>query len=200
MEHIAENDLYAMVFDGTALPSDLGQHLTACPACREQVAALELLATELRIARRSMPSPAALARYADLFTAVARQPSPLQQIWQRVRATLTWDSRQQLALQGVRSDAPANYRLLYSAPPADVELLVAPGPHTRQIEGEVVAEAQAAAPALVQLIAVAGGAQHEAETDDYGRFSLDDVAPGVYAMTVTLAGGQSFDVDDLELT
>lgn len=200
MEHIAENDLYAMVFDGASLAPDLAQHLVACPACREQVAALELLAAEFRIARRSLPSAAALARYADLFAAVARQPSPLQQIWQRMRAALTWDSRQQLALQGVRSDAPANYRLLYSAPPADVELLVAPGPHTRQIEGEVLAEEQSAAPALIQLVAVAGGAQHEAETDGYGRFSLDDVVPGVYAMTVTLAGGQSFGVDDLELT
>ena len=200
MDHLAEDELYTMVFDGVALSINAAQHLAGCPVCQQSLAALEVLAGELVIAQRSAPSAAALQRYASLFDAVQREPSLLQQVWQTVRAALAWDSRQPPARQGVRSSATASYRLLYTAAETDIELLVEPGQRGHRIEGDVVLGDGATVPALVQLVAADGGAQHETETDAYGRFQLGDVAPGAYNLLLTLTTGQSLEVTELEIT
>jgi hypothetical protein len=161
---------------------------------------VQLLAGEFRIARRSAPSPVALQRYASLFDAVQRQPTPLQQMWRTLRATLAWDSRQQPALQGVRSGAAASYRLLYTAPSAEIELLVEPSQGGHQLDGEVAAENAAATPALVQLVGGNGALLYETETTDSGRFRLAAVAAGAYTLTVTFAAGDVLTVPALEIT
>lgn len=200
MNHLAEEELLSAVFDGAALSTEAARHLAGCLACQQAHAAVQLLAGELVIARRCTPSPAALQRYASLFDAVQRQPTPLQQMWRTVRATLAWDSRQQPALQGVRSGAAASYRLLYTAPSAEIELLVEPGQGGHQLDGEVAAENAAATPALVQLAGSDGALLYETETTDTGRFRLAAVASGAYTLTVTFAAGDALTVPALEIT
>jgi hypothetical protein len=200
INHLAEEELLSVVFDGAALSTDAARHLAGCPACRQAHAAVQLLAGEFLIARRSAPSPAALQRYASLFDAVQRQPTPLQQMWRTVRATLAWDSRQQPALQGVRSGVAASYRLLYTAPSAEIELLVEPSQGGHRLDGEVAAEDAAAMPALVQMAGGDGALLYETETTDTGRFRLAAVAPGAYTLTVTFAAGDALTVPALEIT
>ena len=208
MNHLDEAQLYTLVFDSAVLADEEQHHLRNCATCQQALQAIQLLASELAVAQRSAPSPAAQQRYASLFAQVQRQPSLLQQLWQGVRATLAWDSRQQPAFQGVRSAGATAYRLLYTTPQADIELMVEAGQRLRRVEGEVVAasdvtgdtaSAASATPALVQLVA-AGALQHEVETDDIGRFHLRDVAPGAYDLLFTLASGDLLAVSDLEIS
>jgi hypothetical protein len=200
MEHLTEDELYMLAFDGAAVVTGAAAHLAGCNACRQALADLGVLAGELTIARRSQPSASAMQHYASLFAAIQRQPSRLQQAWQVVRAALAWDSRQQPALAGVRSAAAAGYRLLYTAPAAEIELLVEPSQGQRRIDGEVALEDGASAPALVQLLAADGAPQQETATDAFGRFHLGAVAPGAYTLLVTPAAGPALAVDGLELT
>jgi len=198
MEHLTEDQLYALAFDDAA--SADATHLASCTTCQQTLADLRVFAGELAVARRSQPSAAAMQRYASLFDAVQRQPNPLQQMWRTLRATLAWDSRQQLALQGVRSGAAASYRLLYTAPSAEIELLVEPSQGGHQLDGEVAAEDVAATPALVQLVGGNGALLYETETTDTGRFRLAAVAAGAYTLTVTFAAGDVLTVPALEIT
>ena len=212
MDHLDEAQLYSLVFDSALLADEEQHHFRNCATCQQALQAIQLLASELAVAQRSAPSPAAQQRYASLFAQVQRQPSLLQQLWQGVRATLAWDSRQQPAFQGVRSAGATAYRLLYTTPQADIELMVEAGQRLRRVEGEVVAasdvtgdkagdtaSAASATPALVQLVA-AGALHQEAETDAFGRFHLRDVAPGAYDLLFTLASGDLLAVSDLEIS
>lgn len=203
MNHLSAVELYTLVFDD-ALPTAADRlHLQECATCQQAVQALQIMARELAVARRSAPSPAAQQRYASLFAQVQRQPSPLQQFWQGVRAALTWDSRQQPAWQGVRSVAAAAYRLLYETDQAAIELMVESHQGLRRIEGDVAPNADsesAPLPALVELIAAGAASQYETVTDDSGRFHLDAVAPGAYDLLLTLADGTVLIVQALEIT
>lgn len=201
MEHLDDAQLNSLVFDGVALADDGRLHLQGCVTCQQALQAIQFMASELTVARRSVLSPAAQQRYASLFAHVQRQPSLLQQLWQAVRATLTWDSRQQPVFQGVRG-AAMTYRLLYETPQAAIELMVEAGQELRHLEGEVALEAgeTAVTPLLVQLVAPDGALPHVTMTDDFGRFYLDDVTPGAYHLLLTLADGTLLVVQDLEIS
>jgi hypothetical protein len=149
-----------------------------------------------------------LRRYAALFAQVQKRPTPLDSLWQTVRAALTWDGRMQLAVQGVRSGALARYRLLYQCAAAEIELLIepvsAPGSSQsgalRRVEGEIVGTGQAAAaPALVQLVDTEGVAVLETEANADGRFHLAAVPPGSYRLLITLPEELTIESEPLEI-
>ena len=137
--HMNNDQLYTIAFDQVAPDSASAAHLAACAQCRAELERLRQLAAELAVAQRSQPSPAALASYARLFDQVQQQGSRLSQLWQTIVAALAWDSRQQPALQGVRSGGATAYRLLYTTPQAEVELWVEADGRSRRLEGEITA-------------------------------------------------------------
>jgi hypothetical protein len=200
--HLNDILLTDHVFDGVPLPGAEAVHLEQCPVCRARLVEFTLLSQEMELARRSQPSPAALARYAALFSHVQQRPSRLHSALQWLQARLMVDTRSELALQGVRSAAAASYRLLYDTPAAEIDLLVEGSGATRRLQGEVVSteDSSAVLPALIQLIASQTQQALESETGDQGRFTLTNIAPGRYTLLVTPASGDAFRIDDLEIS
>ena len=202
MAHLTEANFYEWVFDGSAPSTAERSHLEQCTACQAQLAGLYQLAGALQIARASEPSPAALARYAQLYPQVQQAPSFAQRLTEFIVAQLQWDGRQQPAWQGVRNTQVASYRLLYATAQAEIELLVAPREGRFQIEGEVIprTEPTTLLPARCEL--------HDStraeliDTTDCqadGRFHLAYVPTGQYRLAFVPANGPTLVIDDLEL-
>lgn len=199
--HVSPDELLSLVFDATELSAAAARHLATCAHCRRQEAELRLLATDLTIARLSEPGPAALARYQALFDQVQQQPAPLQRLVNRLRAVLTWDSRQQPLLQGVRSGGTTAYRQLYAADDVELELMVEPNGTLRRVEGDLIADADGghAAPALVELLDRQGAPVYSVETDADGIFRFEGVQPGRYQAVITRAYAAPVEVETLEI-
>ncbi|MFO7632829.1 MAG: hypothetical protein R6W76_09830 [Caldilinea sp.] len=197
--HISPDELYALVFDNVEIHAAVG-HLNACAACRRQVEELRQLATDLTVVHLSEPSPAALDRYQAMFAHVEVQPSPLQRAVQQIRAVLTWDSRLQPALQGMRGGANA-YRQLYSAGDAEVELMIERLGRLRRVEGDLITGEDASnyAPALIELFDQKGDAVRIVETGTDGLFRLENVAVGLYRAVITRPYAATIEVEVLEI-
>ncbi len=202
MDHIPADTLWSHVLDTAALTAEDRAHLAACAGCRHAADSLRRLAIELDVAGRSTPSPQALARYRAHFARVqqAARLSPLERL-RRLVAELVTDSRMRPALAGLRGAGAADYRLLYSAATADIDLQVqAAGPH-RTIRGELLFSESPTAQgaALLQLVDASGQTVSEALAQD-GSFRLQEVPPGRYSLLITPADGPELQVPVLELS
>lgn len=202
MAHLNEEFFYAWVFDGSTPSAAESSHLATCSTCQGQLAAIQQLAGALQVAKASEPSPAALARYAQLYTQIQQAPSLTQRLRELIVAQLQWDGRRQPAWQGVRNTQVASYRLLYATAEAEIELLVAPREGRFQIEGEVVPLADGARllPARCEL--------HESSNAELidtaacaadGRFHLAQVPSGQYRLAFVPDSGPTIVIDQLEL-
>src|SRR5262249_23117368 len=136
--HLGEDRLVRFVFEQSVLSDDQAAHLAGCRECQEQLQAWQQLQGELSVAQQSQPSPAAYARYAQLFSQAPPPPSPFKQVIQWANALLAWDSRQQPALQGVRSPVRTGYRLLYNTQYTEIDLMVTPHAALFNLEGEIL--------------------------------------------------------------
>ena len=202
MAHLTEAIFYEWVFDGSTPSTAERSHLEQCTACQAQLAGLYQLAGALQIAKASEPSPAALARYAQLYSQIQQAPSFAQRLTEFIVAQLQWDGRQQPAWQGVRNTQVASYRLLYATAQAEIELLVAPREGRFQIEGEVIprTEPTTLLPARCEL-----HDRMRAELIDAtdcpadGRFHLAYVPTGQYRLAFVPASGPTLVIDELEL-
>ncbi len=198
--HLTLDELYSLVLDD-ASPSAATAHLATCVACRAEADGLRQLASDLTIAQASSPSADALSRYRSLFSHVQQQPSLLRRMAAQMRAVLAWDSRQQVALQGVRSGAATAYRQLYTADDVEVELMVERSGRGRRVEGDLIADEMGGRNevALVELIAAGDRALYTTETDTHGLFRFDSVTPGTYRMVVTRAESAAIEIEALEI-
>lgn len=197
--HIPSERLYALVLDQEAEAAEAA-HLSICAICRQQVEELKQLLFDLEIARLSQPTPIALDRYQAMFSSVQTQSSSLQRFVQKLRARLTWDSRTQPVLQGVRNAAAHTYRQLYVATDAEIELMVEHMGEMRRVEGDLIDIGQDDAPAaaLVELLDANGDIAHMVETNN-GLFHLENVAPGTYTIVITRPNGATIEVPALEV-
>jgi len=200
MTHLTPDKLYAIAIDHTAVDSTDAEHLALCPACRTEMDTLALLVREFTVARQSQPTPAALQRYAALFPHIQQRESRSGAWWQTLRAALTWDSRQQAALQGVRGGSAIAYRLLFATDQAEIELMVEPDRYQFRVQGEIIARNGATpAPALVQWIDRAGNACYECEADGDGRFQYAGIARGNYRIAITPLAGTVIEIEGMEI-
>jgi hypothetical protein len=206
MKHLHPALLYRIAFRAKPLKNEARQHLAACTACRQALAEWQALAEDLAVTRASEPSSAAHERYYALYTQIRQQPSRLGAAWRSIKATLAWDSRQQPALLGVRNGAgsPA-YRLLYATQQAEIELLIEPEGRVFRAQGEIIggddlnASDTRLAPALIQWTDANGDVCYETESDTSGLFSLRNVAPGVYRLTIVPATSDIIEIEALEI-
>lgn len=204
MKHIAEDVFNAYVFDSHTLSAAELVHLAHCAECQAQLAVVRHMRDELKLAQRSKPSVQALARYGQLFSHVQQQPGLWTRMAQRLRAQLSWDSRQQPALQGMRAASATHYRQLYTTGQVEIELMVASRQlHQFDVEGDLLTPPGqgSIAPALVQL--QRGSEQqpiYEVESDANGRFHLGNIAPGHYQLLITPSQGALIEIADLEIT
>lgn len=207
MTHLPPHLLFRYAFDAAPLASETEQHLAACPACRDALADWQTLARELSVLKASQPSAAALERYYAAQAHIQQQPSRLAAAWRSITAMLTWDSRQQAALQGVRSGAGnTGYRLLYATDQAEVELLIEPDGRVFRTQGEIIASGKpeadetALTPALIQWIDPQGDVRYETESDASGLFSLRNIAPGTYRLSIVSAASDTIQIEALEIS
>ncbi len=212
MAHLTEEQLQVTLLDGKPLEAEAAEHLAHCPRCQQEQQRLATLLQELDIARASQPSPENLASYYRLFEQVEQPESAswLDKLVQAVSLVLQWDSRQEAPALGLRQAGPVNYRLLFSADQADVELLVEPLGRTRRLEGDVLPldPEGVPGPILVELWprpeAVKEGVQtppreHMTTSDPTGRFRFEHVPPGLYSMLLTPVNGPLMSIDRLEI-
>lgn len=206
MTHLPPHLLYNHAFEAAPLASEAEQHLAACAACHDALADLQTLAHELSVMRTSQPSAAALNRYYAAQTHIQQRPSPLIAAWRSISAMLAWDSRLQPALQGVRSGAGnTGYRLLYATDKAEVELLIEPEGRAFRTHGEIIASGESEAtgaaltPALIQWIDPRGDVRYETESDASGLFSLRNIAPGTYRLSIVSAASDTIEIEALEI-
>ncbi|MBK8051167.1 MAG: hypothetical protein IPK16_31140 [Anaerolineales bacterium] len=200
MMHLSRETLYAIAFDAAEPGAAEREHLALCDECRRELAGLVDLNGALALARRSTPSPAAMARYTGLFSEVQQRPSRLGSLLQTLRAALTWDSRQQFAMQGVRSGAVAAYRQLYSTGAAEIELLIEPAQQRYAIYGEIMGTDDAnVGNSLVQLLNRDGVTVQEVEAGDDGQFRMTMLRGGIYRLLITPVDGPLIEVETLEI-
>jgi hypothetical protein len=141
-----------------------------------------------------------MARYASLYDEVQKKPSALSAFMQTLRAALSWDSRQQLALQGVRSGAVAAYRQLYTSSSAEIELMIEPAQQRYAIHGEIMGTDDAnLGSALIQLLDRGDTLVHEVEANDAGQFRMASVGAGAYRLLITPVDGPVIEVESLEI-
>ena len=203
MSHLGQDQLYAAVFDRVSLAPAGEEHLAQCAACRRACDELVALRRELAVSRAAA-TPAAIDRYAALFAHVQQRPSPLRALWRSFTASLAWDSRRQIALQGVRSSAASaavsSYRLLYAGAGGEVELLVESDGPAFRVQGELLAQEEAdQGPALVQWFAADGKIRYEMESDAGGQFAVRGVQPGQYRLLILAPSGTSIEIEALEI-
>jgi len=202
INHPSDDLLYDYVLDGDPLPESAAAHIEGCPRCRERLARLEQLKTELAIARLSRPSPTTEARYDALFAHVAQRPAGVvSELAAWVKGMLAWDSRHRPLPAGVRGASP--YRLLYTAGDAEVELLVEPVGSGRRLIGELYRSDEGTV-ALVELAPLTAPPLpypgNVVESNHEGRFILDRVPPGQYRLIMTPLDGPIIEVEPVELT
>jgi hypothetical protein len=201
MNHLSSEQIYAYLLKQDALLDDQMQHLANCITCRQELVHVERLLTELQVARFSQLTPGTQARYQQLFQHVQQKPSGLRGLVERLRATLIWDTRTQLAGQGVRNNTYSHYRLLYDVTQAEVEMLVTPRTIACEIEGEItpLISDDLRLPALIQLQPTIAATSYEAESNGQGRFHFDHVLPGRYTMSITPTAGALLEIDAIEI-
>jgi hypothetical protein len=168
--------------------------------CQNEVRTLASLGREFAIARRSQPTAAAVKRYNALFTHIQQPESRLSAWWQTLRAVLTWDSRQQAALQGVRSGAAVAYRLLFTTEQAEIEIMVEPDRHLFRVQGEIIAlNGATVAPALLQWMDADGNICYETEADCEGSFQRTGIERGLYRLAIVPVEGKLIEIEGLEI-
>ncbi len=212
MAHLTENQLQAHLLDGEPLEAQAAEHLAHCPQCQQEQQRLADLLQELRIAQASQPSPEKLASYYRLFEEVQQQKQPgwLDRVAQAIRLALQWDSREEALALGLRQASPVNYRMLFSADQADVELLVESLGRTRRLEGDVLPldPEGVPGPILVELWPRPEAAhkdrqapirEHMTTSDPTGRFRFEHVPPGLYTMLLTPVNGPLMSIERLEI-
>lgn len=203
MSHIGRKRLFDLALDEAAMPGDDVSHLAECTSCRHELEAVMLLLRELKMARQSTPSAAAMARYGEIFKdAPLRIQSPLARLSHWVQAHLALDSRVAPLVAGVRGGRTGSYRILFTSDYADVELMVEDDGGVRRLEGEYMEiEERGALPVLVQLQDdVSGGLAAEIESDSTGRFWLAGVEPGQYSLIITDQVGEVVEVSKMEIS
>ena len=202
MTHLTADQLYGLVFETINLDDASSTHLHQCASCQSDRESLSQLVADLAVMQASQPTPAALARYNSYFNQVTQRGSQLGARWKTIAATLTWDSRQQPALQGMRNmGATYGYRLLYACDGAEIELMIEPEQNHYRLQGEFlyIDDTNPEEPALIQLLDTNGVSVCEDETDQEGCFRCSHIAPGMYRLVVSPSIGATIAVEALEI-
>ncbi|MCC6458151.1 MAG: carboxypeptidase regulatory-like domain-containing protein [Caldilineaceae bacterium] len=210
MEHLAEERMMGNIWDGVALTPAEVDHLRLCAACQSHFAALAQLRDDFEVARRSQVAHAVEERYFEVFTQ-ARQAGAgrrslgdlLGNLAEWVAALPLWDSRDQMLTAGVRNGNRSSYRILYGTDTAEIELMIEPQNGLLRLVGELMTETTdgKSGLALVELMAAESSTVAlETQSDGNGRFQLEHVPPGRYALVITPRYSQAMVIKPLELT
>jgi hypothetical protein len=170
--------------------ADVERHLSGgCEACAAGAEWYRSFAATAATDRSFDPPEWVTRRAVQLFSEAreAAAARGVRGLLARLRAALVFDSFAPGAAEvaPVRSGGAEARQLLYMAPLFDVDLLVAPsgGAPRLNVTGQVLPSADAEFEGVGGLTAELerdGEVVAVAETSDFGEFTFEDVAPGVY--------------------
>jgi len=167
------------------------EHLAqSCQQCNKH---LDLLRTVLQTVSedRSVPPPAdVLKRAVDKVKNRKKTLKP-GQLWNRVVAALSFDSRLQLSTAATRGSGRAR-QMLFTTDQVDIDLQVKSGRKDHELLGQVLDTRQSGGfiSAFVSL-QNSEGEQRATETDSLGQFAFHGVSSGTYDLV--------FDLEDQEI-
>jgi hypothetical protein len=170
-------------------------HVAAgCEACSAALAWYAAM-TETAAADTSVEPPPWVTRRAIGLFREAREAAGrrgLRGVVARIRAALVFDSLAGLvpdALPARNAASSPTRQLLYAASPFDIDLLISGAGPSLSVTGQVLASGaddfEGVAGLLVEL--EHNGRVSATSTSEFGEFTIDDVAPGVYDLR--LVGG-----------
>jgi hypothetical protein len=165
-----------------AATEQIDAHLeTGCKECAKELAEWRRLFGALEDDRSEPAVPEFVLRRAmNLFRAEEfLSPS----VWQKIAASLVFDSRTTLTLAGARSAATQSFNLVYEASEASIYLWCERDHQSWHVMGQVVP-----ASAAQSLIANAGSGDSAVELDGEGEFRLADLRAGTYDLTLRGTG------------
>ena len=170
-------------------------HTSTCAHCREQMAGLTHIIELMRTDTTEDAPSHLIARVMDLFPARNTvEPAAKHSVWQRISATLSFDSAQLSPAFGLRAAQPAVARqLLFSAGQNDLDLRIAPSGKGWAVSGQVLGECTSGE---IELHGAAG--QVRTVLNDLCEFTLPPVQTGNYTLRLRLADSE-IEVPDLEL-
>jgi hypothetical protein len=154
-----------------------------CGRCVGELEAWRGVLGLLRTSNSFAPPPGVVQNAFAIFDGFQPRPSA----WQRLVASLTFDSRTQAGLAGARDVRSDSFQLLFEAEGLDIDLLCERTVEGWRISGQAVAADAEGAPGIAELSS--REATTESEIDARGEFRLVDLAPGTYDL-VLRAGGR----------
>lgn len=133
----------------------------------------------------------------------ARRPAPDSEeepsLWQRIIASLIFDSHLGQPAAVLRSAAAAERQVLFGTPPLNVAIDIARRDRGYTLSGQLLANAdQSDLTAEVQLIDAANGPVATAASSAFGAFTFDAVSPGLYRLHIRYDAVE-IEVEPLEL-
>lgn len=167
------------------LPAEAAQkfqgHLTRCNQCTRQLAELRRLIGLMRTDTGLDAPPALIARVVEAFT---RQiPAQLPQPFQRVIASLLFDSVQLTPSLGVRAGAAGAARqMLFSAGEVTIDLRIVPAGEAWAVSGQVLGLS-----ASVSQVEMRGATIARSTLNELSEFALPPLPSGDYQFALRLA-------------
>lgn len=152
-------------------------HLAGCGRCASEVEFWQRALRALTADRDPAPPETLVAGALRLFERVAL-PTPRL----RLPAILTFDSRLQPALAGVRDAGPVSFKLYYEAGDIGIDLLCEGGAERWQVTGQVLDPEEGGGG--WRVAAASPEDEARAQADPNGEFVLRSLPPGVYELTL----------------
>lgn len=171
--------------------ADARAHLATCPRCGDDVAWLNQTVALMRSDDLEEAPAHVVARAVRLLRPVAPSHSPT--LKERVRAALSFDSRQSAPAFGLRSGQAETRQLLFSAGAYDLDIRVAPAGALWIVSGQVLG-----LPASGRIELRGEQSVMEVDLTALSEFVLPAAPEGSYLLLLHLENGE-IEIGELEL-
>lgn len=169
--------------------TEIATHIAGCAGCAATVRRATLVQATVRADALFSPSPAALAKVNALISGRKPAAVPQDSMLRRMVAALSFDSRNQAALAGLRGGSDA-FTLAYEIDDTVIDMHFEPDASGAnapwQLTGQI--DDPSSSGSTVTAIAGDGAVRQSAGTDEHGVFLLT-LATGDYTIEVETADG-----------
>lgn len=191
-KHIPSEQLINFA-DGTipsAEKAKAEQHLAQCKSCAGELSLFNKAIASMR-ADNSADAPADSIKWAkNLFR--TRIPAARQTVAQKILAVLQMDLSQMSPAFGERSSAAAAVggQMLFQAGENSVDLRVSPAEKRLILKGQVLGSGFENCSVILR----AGKKEFKAEANELAEFTISNIKPGTYEMSLASTGGDAKEI------
>jgi hypothetical protein len=157
---------------------------SACESCRRHLALMRKVFETVNHDHTTPPPAAVLKRAVDIPLTHPRAPQP--GTWQRLVATLSFDSHLQLSSALTRGSSRER-QMLFSAEQVEIDVKISPAGGSHDLLGQIMGEqSENITSAFVSLQSSTGQFWKATETDSLGQFAFHEISSGVYDLIFDL--------------